>query len=112
MEVPLYIFVWISMFVSFYPVYYGGHITIIGLYNVYLHILPYYIVKTGMCRTSLLKEFSEFAIFLTLSSLGKIFSRQHFDFFFFFFFSYFSQKTGFDISCNLHEMSTPVFLEK
>ena len=51
-----------------------------------------------------------------LSTLGKIFSRRHFELFFLF-----SQKTGFDISCNLspmetsyqlHEMSTPVFWQK
>ena len=28
------------------------------------------------------------------------------------YFSYFYQKTGFDISCNLHEMSNSVFWEK
>ena len=39
-----------------------------------------------------------------LSFLGKNFSRWHFEIFF----SYFSQKTGYDISCNLHEMSKPV----
>ena len=46
--------------------------------------------------------------FLMLSTLGKIFSRQHFEIF-----SYFSQKSGFDISINgdnLHELSNPVFL--
>ena len=37
---------------------------------------------------------------LTLSTLGKIFSRQHTDFFFFFFFFFnFSQKTEFDFAC-------------
>ena len=39
---------------------------------------------------------------LTLSTLGKIFSRWHFEIFF----SYFSQKTGFDISCKLCRMET------
>ena len=68
-----------------------------------------------------------------LSTLGKIFSRLHFEIFF----SHFSQETGFDISCklspveticmkcqilfemqiifigdNLHEISNPVFWEK
>ena len=33
---------------------------------------------------------------LTLSTLGKIFNRRHFEIF-----SYFSKKTGFDISCKL-----------
>ena len=35
-------------------------------------------------------------LYVTLSTLGKFFSRRHIDFFF-----YFSQKTGFDISCKL-----------
>ena len=39
---------------------------------------------------------------LTLSTLGKIFSRQHFEIFF----SYFFQKTGFDISCKLSPEET------
>ena len=40
-------------------------------------------------------------ILLTLSTLGKIFSRRHIDWF-----SYFSQKTGFDISCKLSQLET------
>ena len=46
---------------------------------------------------------------LTLSVLGKIFSRRHFEIFFLF-----SKKTGFKVSCNgdnLHVMSKPVFWE-
>ena len=39
---------------------------------------------------------------LTLNTLGKIFSRQHFEIFF----SYFSQKTGYDISCKLSPKET------
>ena len=51
-------------------------------------------------------------IILMLSTMGKIFSRKHFEIFF-----YPSQKTRLDILCklsgdNLHEMSNPVFLEK
>ena len=38
---------------------------------------------------------------LMLSTLGKIFSRWHFEIFFLF-----SQKTGFDISCKLSQMET------
>ena len=38
---------------------------------------------------------------LTLSTLGKIFSRRHFETF-----SLFSQKTGFDISCKLSPKET------
>ena len=73
---------------------------------------------------------------LTLSTLGKIFSRQHIEIFFLFFprkmdllfhanclfsaddilkyFPYFSQKTGLDISIgyNSLEMSNPVFWKK
>ena len=39
--------------------------------------------------------------YLTLSTLGKIFSRQHLKYF-----SYFSQKTGYDISCKLSSKET------
>ena len=39
--------------------------------------------------------------FLTISTLGKIFSKQHFEIFILF-----SQKTGFDISCKLFPMET------
>ena len=39
---------------------------------------------------------------LTVISLGKFSRRQIDGLFFFFFFSYFSQKTGSDISCNLY----------
>ena len=47
---------------------------------------------------------------LTLSTLGKIFSRRYIEIFFLIF----SQKTGFEISIgdNLHEISNPVFREK
>ena len=38
---------------------------------------------------------------LTLSTLGKIFSRWHIDFFY-----YFSKKTGFDISSKLSSVAT------
>ena len=41
---------------------------------------------------------------LSLSTLGKIFSRRHI--------KIFSCKTGFDISCKLHGMSNNVFCEK
>ena len=43
---------------------------------------------------------------LTLSMLGNIFSRRHFEIF--------PQKIGFEISCkyNLHEISNPIFREK
>ena len=54
-------------------------------------------------------------------TLGKIFSRCHFEVKFsadaiLKYFSYFSQIIGFDISCklgnNFHKMSDPVFYEK
>ena len=54
------------------------------------------------------------SISLMLSMLGKNFSRQLSEILF----SYFSQKTGFDISCrlssgdNLHEMANPIFWKK
>ena len=47
---------------------------------------------------SLLKN--KWNLFLTFSTLGKNFSRGHTEIFF----SYFSQKTGFDISCKLSPM--------
>ena len=46
---------------------------------------------------------------ITLSTLGKIFNRRHFEIFF----SHSSEKTGFAFTCKLsplHEMSNPVFL--
>ena len=44
---------------------------------------------------------------LTLSTLGKISSRQHFEIYIHvYIFFYFSQKTGFDISCKLSPMET------
>ena len=45
---------------------------------------------------------------LTFSTLGKNIIRQQFDMFFLIF----SRQKGFDFSCNLHEMSKPIFWEK
>ena len=44
---------------------------------------------------------------LTLNTVGKHFSRRHFDFFFL----YFSQQTRSDNGHNLHNMLNPVFWE-
>ena len=41
---------------------------------------------------------------LTLGTLGKIFSRDILE-------DFFPGKTGFEISCNLDEMSNSIFLE-
>ena len=62
-----------------------------------------HIIRSGEESETIFRGF----IVLKLSTLGKIFSRRHIELF-----PYFHQKTGFDISCHLHEMSNPVFWEK
>ena len=47
---------------------------------------------------------------LKLSTLGKIFTRQHFEIFFFFFFP--ENRIWHFIGDNLHDMFNPVFWEK
>ena len=58
-------------------------------------------------KMSVFEEYGAFS--LTLSTLGNHFSRRHFEYIFFFLFS---QKTGFDFSSNLHEMSKLIFWKK
>ena len=59
----------------------------------------------------------KYLFFLTLSTLGKHLSSQHFGFFFFFFFFFFRKPISHLMQIvskgdNLHEMSNPVFWEK
>ena len=87
----------------------------LNLSNISIKIIKFYIVFRVACQ-NLSPQISvtmNSGYVLTLSTLGKTFSRRDFETFVF---SYFSKKTKFDILMqivsnedNLHEMSNSVF---